>query len=268
MCTKLIFDPSNWCRVCETLDAVLIQPLPLVGSGLWAGRIVSGSCVLEGPGPAPLTGQAGSLLLGRGEFRLVPASPCHVQAVQLAGQAALEFAGALAAPFFADERTAPRASELLAQLLALPPQDPAGCRLGFDLLCALSTADASADALPPLVAQALVQIRENYAGLYGVEELSQALGVSKSHLVRSFSAAVGVPPGQYLTQVRVEAAKQLLVHREYPLEVVASLCGFSGANYLCRVFKKQTGQTPAAWREKHSAPAPLGPLPLERELYI
>ena len=31
-------------------------------------------------------------------------------------------------------------------------------------------------------------------------------------------------------------------------EVVASLCGFSGANYLCRVFKKETGQTPAQWR--------------------
>ena len=112
-------------------------------------------------------------------------------------------------------------------------------------------------------------MREHYAGLYGVEELSASLGVSKSHLVRVFKAAVGIPPGQYLTGVRVEAAKQLLCRREYPLEVVASLCGFSGANYLCRVFKKATGQTPAAWREA-AAPAalPAAPLPLEQELYV
>ena len=56
---------------------------------------------------------------------------------------------------------------------------------------------------------------------------------------------VGIPPGRYLTRVRVEAAQRLLLHREYTLDVVASLCGFSGANYLCRVFKKETGQSPA-----------------------
>ena len=44
--------------------------------------------------------------------------------------------------------------------------------------------------------------------------------------------------------MRVEAAMQLLLHREYTLDVIASLCGFSGANYLCRVFKKETGPIP------------------------
>ena len=81
-----------------------------------------------------------------------------------------------------------------------------------------------------------------------MEELSQRLGVSKSHLVRTFTAAVGVSPGRYLTTVRIEAAMRLLLHREYTLDVIASLCGFSGANYLCRVFKKETGKSPAQWR--------------------
>ena len=118
----------------------------------------------------------------------------------------------------------------------------------FTLLCELATADSAAPPLPPLAAAAIEDIRQNYAGLYGVEELSERLGVSKSHLIRVFTAAVGVPPGRYLTGVRIEAAMKLLLHREYSLDVVASLCGFSGANYLCRVFKKETGQTPAQWR--------------------
>ena len=119
---------------------------------------------------------------------------------------------------------------------------------------------------------AIADIRANYAGLYGVEELSERLGVSKSHLVRTFTAALGIPPGRYLTRVRVEAAQRLLLHREYTLDVVASLCGFSGANYLCRVFKKETGQSPAQWRTLagHTAQAGLSPEEAlrEQELYI
>ena len=139
----------------------------------------------------------------------------------------------------------------------------------FRILCTLSQADVSSPALPPLVAEAIAAIRQHYGELYGVEELSESLGVSKCHLVRAFSAAMGMPPGQYLTQVRLEAAKQLLMHREYPLEVVASLCGFSGANYLCRVFRRHTGQTPAQWRAANLAVEGSDrPLAGEAELYI
>ncbi len=56
------------------------------------------------------------------------------------------------------------------------------------------------------------------------------------------------------------------------LDVVASLCGFSGANYLCRVFKKETGQSPAQWRALagHTAQSGLSPEEAlrEQELYI
>ena len=144
-------------------------------------------------------------------------------------------------------------------------------QLVFALLCELSGADSAAPALPPLVTAAIEDIRQNYAGLYGVEELSERLGVSKSHLVRTFTAAVGVPPGRYLTTVRIEAAMRLLLHREYTLDVIASLCGFSGANYLCRVFKKETGQSPAQWRAMAGqAVRPLSPAESKREqeLYI
>ena len=140
-------------------------------------------------------------------------------------------------------------------------------QLAYALLCELADADSAASALPPLVQAAIADIRANYAGLYGVEELSERLGVSKSHLVRTFTAALGIPPGRYLTRVRVEAAQRLLLHREYTLDVVASLCGFSGANYLCRVFKKETGQSPAQWRALagHSIHSGLSPQEAQRE---
>ena len=94
----------------------------------------------------------------------------------------------------------------------------------------------------------MLSIRRHDSELYGVEELSAQLGVSKSHLVRAFSAEMGMGPGHYLTQVRLEVAMLLLAQRAYPLELIASLCGFSCANYLCRVFRRATGLTPSAWR--------------------
>ena len=102
-----------------------------------------------------------------------------------------------------------------------------------------------------------------------VTRSAERLGVSKSHLVRTFTAAVGVPPGRYLTTVRIEAAMRLLLHREYTLDVVASLCGFSGANYLCRVFKRETGLSPAAWRETAAHKAVVQKLPARNnEIYV
>ena len=152
------------------------------------------------------------------------------------------------------------------------PHSRARSQLAFALLCELSGADSAAPALPPLVQEAMEDIRANYAGLYGVEELSERLGVSKSHLVRMFTAALGIPPGRYLTKVRVEAAMRLLLHREYTLDVIASLCGFSGANYLCRVFKKETGHSPAQWRAMAGQSLRPGLSPeesqREQELYI
>ena len=79
-----------------------------------------------------------------------------------------------------------------------------------------------------------------------------------------------MPPGRFLTSVRIEAAKLLLAEREYSLEMIAGLCGFSGANYLCRVFKRETGLSPAAWRETaaHKAVVQKAARPQQRNLCV
>ena len=260
----MIYSPSTTAALGIVEDAQPEEPLTLRGEGLWVCLISSGKCVvslsdleLMPAGSAlllpPQNAAAGHLVLSRGPLTLAPENECHLLCVQLTGQAAEQFlAGLSEMPFLASERVR--------------------SQLAFALLCELSDADSAAPALPPLVAAAIEDIRKNYAGLYGVEELSERLGVSKSHLVRAFTAALGVSPGRYLTSVRIEAAMRLLLHREYTLDVIASLCGFSGANYLCRVFKKTTGRSPTQWRAMagRSALPELSPEQqrLEQELFI
>ena len=283
----MLFDWNAIAAPASVQDIQLSSALTLSGEGLWVCLVSSGKCTasVPGAGPAPAgaalilppqTVPAGHLILSRAPLALAPAEAdtCHLLCVQLTGQAAGQFlSGLRELPFLAKGGSCPAAAELMDRLAEeKETHSRARSQLAYALLCELADADSAAPALPPLVQAAIEDIRANYAGLYGVEELSERLGVSKSHLVRTFTAAIGVPPGRYLTTVRIEAAQRLLLHREYTLDVVASLCGFSGANYLCRVFKKETGQSPAQWRAMagHAAQSGLSPEEAlrEQELYI
>jgi YesN/AraC family two-component response regulator len=53
----------------------------------------------------------------------------------------------------------------------------------------------------------------------------------------------------YVNQVRVEAAKKLLLNDSVPLIDIASQAGFDGQSYFSKVFKKMTGVTPGKYRE-------------------
>ena len=103
-----------------------------------------------------------------------------------------------------------------------------------------------------------------------MEELSEQLGVSKSHLVRAFRAATGTTPGQYLTAVRIEAAKGAAE----PAGRLAGAGGLDvrlfGRELFLQGFKKHTGMTPAAWRAAHAGAAVPSPLlqRLERNMYV
>ena len=112
-------------------------------------------------------------------------------------------------------------------------------------------------------------MNERYAELFGISELAESLEINKSYLIRRFKKEVGIPPGKYLQTVRIKQAKQLLHRPQYSLEVIAALCGFSGANYFCKVFKKETGETPTTWRNRTAtASETYSSVPENDEIYL
>lgn len=78
--------------------------------------------------------------------------------------------------------------------------------------------------------------------------LAQLLGMSPFHFSRLFKQSIGMTPHQYLSQQRVERAKQLLKKTDRLIIDIALECGFSSHSHLSKQFRQITGITPKAYR--------------------
>lgn len=118
----------------------------------------------------------------------------------------------------------------------------------------LQRRDATASGpLPPalrLVEQAKELLRAEYRNACRLDDIARRLGVSADHLRHRFTATAGTSPLAYLTGVRLERAKNLLANTNLPLTAIASACGFATARYLCSVFRRHVGSTPAVFRRR------------------
>ena len=82
-------------------------------------------------------------------------------------------------------------------------------------------------------------------------EVAKHASFSEFHFIRCFTSCFGVSPYQYLTHIRVEKAKELILNHNYPLAEVAAICGFGDECIFSKVFKKQFGMPPGVYRKSH-----------------
>ena len=84
---------------------------------------------------------------------------------------------------------------------------------------------------------------------YGDSELNNFVLAEKCHISevyfrRLFLERFGVTPRQFLIDVRLNKAKQLLSGGAFKVSAVSELCGFTNPYHFCRAFKKHIGVTP------------------------
>ena len=121
--------------------------------------------------------------------------------------------------------------------------------------------------LPQVVEIALKVLQQDFAFLDGVGDLAQRLHVSQEYLTRTFRNHVGMTPGKYLVQVRVEHAKLLLQQGDHSIAFVADACGFANGNYFARVFRSCVGVSPSVYAREQAGQAPL-PTSLLDSIYV
>ncbi|MBE9099086.1 helix-turn-helix domain-containing protein [Vacuolonema iberomarrocanum] len=83
-----------------------------------------------------------------------------------------------------------------------------------------------------------------------VAELAQIAGCPQFYFARSFKATTGQSPYQYVLERRLARACELLAISALSLAEVAAACGFYDQAHLTRIFKKQLGTTPGAYRRE------------------
>jgi len=100
----------------------------------------------------------------------------------------------------------------------------------------------------PLVRKALAFIHEHYAEPITRGDVAAYVGLSERHLTRCFRQEMGVTPITYLTRYRVQQAKGLLEAGDKGVTQVALEVGFSDSHYFARVFRREVGLPPSAYR--------------------
>lgn len=90
---------------------------------------------------------------------------------------------------------------------------------------------------------------ENFSAEIDIADYADGLHMSTCWFIRSFKQYVGMPPLKYLTAIRINKAKELLESTNCPVSEIGSIVGYENPLYFSRIFKKQTGLSPAGYRK-------------------
>ncbi len=88
-----------------------------------------------------------------------------------------------------------------------------------------------------------------YAQALRLEDLAHEAALSPFHFLRMFRAAFGETPHQYLTRVRIEAAKRLLL-ADAPVTDVCFDVGFQSLGSFSALFARRVGAPPSGFRRR------------------
>ncbi|MBQ6876615.1 MAG: helix-turn-helix transcriptional regulator [Lachnospiraceae bacterium] len=92
-------------------------------------------------------------------------------------------------------------------------------------------------------------MQKNYGEHITSELLAKQMFISTNFYQRVFKQIMGVPPAQFLRDIRVSEACRLLANTDMSVQEIAEKCGFNCASYFIYVIKKQLGVTPLEYRK-------------------
>ena len=116
----------------------------------------------------------------------------------------------------------------------------------YGILTALS---GETESLHPSLAAAIVYIEDNYTDpSLSNAVIAQSANISEVYLRKLFSEELGTTPKQYIINIRLKKAKQLLCESTDAIADIAEQCGFTNSYHFCRTFKAAVNMTPTQYR--------------------
>lgn len=99
------------------------------------------------------------------------------------------------------------------------------------------------------VKHAMDYIAYHYREKIKINELADYIGVNRSYLTSSFKKAIGCSPQEYLVNLRMEKAREMLRNTDMQINAIAAAVGYQDQLAFSKIFKQHFGASPKAYRE-------------------
>ena len=105
--------------------------------------------------------------------------------------------------------------------------------------------------IPEDIARSIKYIRLHTNSSLSVQEVADAVGLSRSHLSHKFKEAMGFDISVFMMRCKLEEAKSLLMYSGQSISEISNYLCFSSQSYFTSVFRKKYGLTPKEYRLQH-----------------
>lgn len=102
------------------------------------------------------------------------------------------------------------------------------------------------------VQQAINYIQFNYAGQITIAGIAKMLSINRSYFYRIFIEETGISPIEYLSNYRIDLAKNLLLKNNMPIAQIAMATGFKTFSSFYRLFLIKYGNSPRKYRSLYN----------------
>lgn len=100
------------------------------------------------------------------------------------------------------------------------------------------------------VRKAKFLLQESLEQAVHMEDIANQLAIGYSSFRRLFKEATGLSPNQYLLELRLNKAKELLATTSLSIQQIADHTGFASIHYFSKLFSQKNGQSPKTFREE------------------
>lgn len=114
-----------------------------------------------------------------------------------------------------------------------------------NLVC---STDSERSGSEDLVIQVMDYLADNYNKPVTCQAISDEFHFTTDYLTRRMRRYSGITPCQYIQQIRIEKAKELLANTDYTLSFIAKEVGYNDLTVFYKAFRKQSGVAPGIWR--------------------
>lgn len=106
------------------------------------------------------------------------------------------------------------------------------------------------ESIPSYIRQCTDYMQQNLASPICLDDLAKQFNISKYHMAKQFKRYIGTPPHEYLINLRITKAKELLKCTDQSVADIAELVGVHHVNHFINLFQNREKMTPLAYRKK------------------